>query len=333
MWVAVGTLLGAAYLWFVSASTIKDAQRPWGTLKVSDAMFCLTWFLQLLFVLTTIPVSWPPSIAWLPKTAETMLSSLSSSTSSLACLLKPSNSIPSVAGQMMIVQMCLMLVLPGVVVLLELFVVVCKPVMRKLRACLSAHSCMPMAMPRRGTASHCDNHSGTFDVKQRLIITVLSSLLFYYPTILQTTMSLFVCKSLDPAGGSDLVYQVSMQGSRLSRVDCKLLTALQQSTAMFAPAIYCICTKSGDQACWAFTSSTSLPSVAITHDALKTAGSVKPWLVDVRLGRQVLQQLAHKVCPGIWTSLSTTLVPWHPLGGGCPADLGLEAQSAAGGPL
>jgi hypothetical protein len=336
MWVAVGTLLGAAYLWFVSASTIKDAQRPWGTLKVSDAMFCLTWFLQLLFVLTTIPVIWPPSIAWLPKTAETMLSSLSSSTSSLACLLQPSNSIPSVAGQMMIVQMCLMLVLPGVVVLLELFVVVCKPVMCKLRACLSTRSCMPAAMPprgRRGAASHCDSHSGTFDVKHRLIITVLSSLLFFYPTILQTTMSLFVCKNLDPAGGSDLVYQVSMQGSRLSRMECKSLAALQQSTAMFVPANHCICTDSGDQACWAFTSSTSLPCVAITHDAVKPTGSVKPWLVDVRSGRQVLQQLALKVCPGIWTSLSTTLVPWHPLGGGCPANLGLEAQSAAGGPL
>ena len=249
MWVVVGTLLGAAYLWFVSASTIKDAQRPWGTLKVSDAMFCLTWFLQLLFVLTTIPVIWPPSIAWLPKTAETMLSSLSSSTSSLACLLKPSNSIPSVAGQTMIVQMCLMLVLPGVVVLLELFVVVCKPVMCKLRTCLSACSCRPTPMPRhgrRGTASHFDNHSGTFDVKQRLIITVLSSLLFFYPTILQTTMSLFVCKSLDPAGGSDLVYQVSMQGSRLSRMDCKSWQPCNKALPMFVPAVRCICTPSGN---------------------------------------------------------------------------------------
>jgi len=47
-----------------------------------------------------------------------------------------------------------------------------------------------------------------FPLKQRVIVTVLSSLLLFYPTNLQSTMSLFVCKPLDPAGGSELVYQV-----------------------------------------------------------------------------------------------------------------------------
>jgi hypothetical protein len=144
-----------------------------------------------------------------------MLSSFSSYTSSLACLLKPSQSMPSVAGQMIIVQMCIMLVLPAIVVLLELFGVACKPAVRKLRACVSARSCRPTAMPQRGrggAASHCGSHGGTsFGLKQRVVITVLSSLLYFYPTILQSTMSLFVCKTLDPAGGPETVYQVGQQ--------------------------------------------------------------------------------------------------------------------------
>lgn len=208
VWVAViGTLVGVAYLWFISASTIQDSQRPWGTLKVSDATYCLTWFLQLLFVLATTPVTWPSAISWLPKTAETLLFSFSSSTSSLACLLKPSQSMPSVAGQMMIIQLFLMLIMPVVVVLLELLSAACKPVIRKLRACLRAQGRGPFAMPQHRWAG-ASSSSTAFPMKQRIIVTVLSSLLFFYPTILQTTMSLFVCKPLDPAGGSAVVYQV-----------------------------------------------------------------------------------------------------------------------------
>jgi hypothetical protein len=193
------------YVWFISASTIKNTKQQWGTLKASDAMYCLTWFLQLLFVLATIPVTWPPAIAWLPKAAETTLSSFSSSTSSLACLLKPSQSMPSVAGQMIIIQMCLMLLLPGVVVLLELFAAACKPVMSDLKACCGARRGRQAAMAqhRRGVTGK------TLNAKQRVIITVLSSLLLFFPTILQTTMSLFVCKTLDPGDGSGLVYRVS----------------------------------------------------------------------------------------------------------------------------
>jgi hypothetical protein len=41
------------------------------------------------------------------------------------------------------------------------------------------------------------------------MITVLTSLLFFYPTILQSTMSLFVCKTLDPPGGLQQLYKVS----------------------------------------------------------------------------------------------------------------------------
>jgi hypothetical protein len=200
--------VGVLYVWFISASTIKDTRQQWGTLKVSDATYCLTWFLQLLFVLATIPVTWPPAIAWLPKAAETMLSSFSSSTSSLACLLKPGQSMPSVAGQMMIIQMCLMLVVPGVVVLLELFAAACKPVISDIKGCLGARRGRQAAM-----AQHVRGATGkTFNVKQRVIITVLSSVLLFFPTILQTTMSLFVCKTLDPADGSGLVYEVSVQG-------------------------------------------------------------------------------------------------------------------------
>jgi hypothetical protein len=209
VWIAiVGTLLSASYLWFISSSTIKDSQQAWGTLKVSDVTFCLTWFLQLLFVLASIPVTWIPAFSWLPKTAETMLSSFSSTTSSLSCLLKPSTSMPSVAGQMMIIQMFLMIVMPGVVVGLELCALYYKPAMGKLMACLRARSCRPAAMlPRENMGP---TNSGTaISLKQRVIITVLSSFLFFYPTILQSTMSLFVCKTLDPAGGSAAVYQVS----------------------------------------------------------------------------------------------------------------------------
>lgn len=271
VWVAVvGTLLGVAYLWFVSSSTIKDCQQPWGTLKVSDATYCLTWFLQLLFVLATIPVAWPPAVAWLPKTAETMLSSLSSTTSSLSCLLKPTAAMPSVAGQMMIVQMCLMLVMPGVVVLLELVAVGCKPAMHKLKACLSKRSCRPSTMlPRQHIGPASIKPGVAFNVKQRLIITVLSSLLFYYPTILQTTMSLFVCKTLDPAVGSELVYQVSTIKVPCSRFRSGLYISVSPSTRHCR----CVCcsqlhamqldTRSAEQARVTF-----LPSVTILPLAL-----------------------------------------------------------------
>jgi len=204
----IGTVLGMAYLWFISASTIKDSQAPWGTLKVSDATYCLTWFLQLLFVLATVPVTWPTAISWLPKTAETLLSSFSSSTSSLACLVKPSQSMPSIAGQMMIIQLCLMLIMPVVVVLLQLLSAACKPVIRKLITCLKAQARRPGVVPRTARASRT---AKSFPWKQDIIVTVLSSLLFFYPTILQSTMSLFVCKPLDPAGGSERVYQVRAQ--------------------------------------------------------------------------------------------------------------------------
>jgi len=208
IWVAVlGAMLSVFYVWFISGSTINDTRQPWGTLKVSDVVYCLTWFLQLLFVLAVVPVTWPPSLLWLPKTAETVLSSFSSSTSSLACLLHPSKPLPSVAGQMMVIQMGLMFMLPVWVVLLELIAPACKQVVLKLRALLSSRCCKPAALPsRRGAATTITAPN----MAQRVIITVLSALLFFYPTILQTTLSLFVCKTLDPAGGSEMVYQVRM---------------------------------------------------------------------------------------------------------------------------
>lgn len=159
---------------------------------MSDVTFCPTWFLQLLFVLASIPVTWTPEISWLSKTAETMLSSFSSTTSSLACLLKPSTSMPSVAGQMMIIQMFLMIVMPGVVVGLELCAVYCRPAMGKLMACLRARSCRPAAMlPQQHDGS---TNSGTaISFKQRVIITVLSSLLYFYPTTGPAKHNVTVC--------------------------------------------------------------------------------------------------------------------------------------------
>jgi hypothetical protein len=103
-----------------------------------------------------------------------------------------------------------MLVLPGVVVLLELLAAACKPAVCKVKTRLSQHSWRAAPMPPHETiGGTAGNHNKSFTMKQRVVITVLSSLLFFYPTILQTTMSLFVCKTLDPAGGSDSVYQVS----------------------------------------------------------------------------------------------------------------------------
>lgn len=135
------------------------------------------------------------------------MSTFGSSTSSLACRLKPSKSLPSIAGQLLIIQMCLMLVLPVRVVLLELLTAACKQVWHKIAAGLKSRCSRRAAnLPSRETAFGPAGWS--FSLQQRVIITGLSSLLFFYPTILHSTMSLFICKTLDPAGGSAVVYQV-----------------------------------------------------------------------------------------------------------------------------
>lgn len=210
----VGAAVGAGYLWFVSSSTVKDTLQPWGSLKVSDVTFCLTWYLQLLFVLATIPVTWPSTVSWLPETAEVILTSFSSTTSSLACVLTLSKAMPSVAAQMMVIQLGMMLVMAAVVILLQLLAVAARPLLRYTTACVRSRcrSCWPRRAPL-GPLS-----SSNFTVprqKQRIVIAVFSSLLFFYPTILQTTTSLFVCKPLDSAVGYETIYQVSLQAGPL----------------------------------------------------------------------------------------------------------------------
>ena len=44
--------------------------------------------------------------------------------------------------------------------------------------------------------------SSSAELKRRLLITLLEVLFFYYPSLLTTTLSLFACFHLDPAGAA-----------------------------------------------------------------------------------------------------------------------------------
>ena len=44
------------------------------------------------------------------------------------------------------------------------------------------------------------------ELKRRLLITLLEVLFYYYPSLLTTTLSLFACFHIDPAGAANVQY-------------------------------------------------------------------------------------------------------------------------------
>jgi hypothetical protein len=289
----IGCLLLLAYLAFISISTIQDRQRSWGVLQPSDILQTAGSYIQLWFVLSTLPIQWPAPISWLPKAAETIMSSFSSSTSAFSCALSSRGALPSVAAKQLVLQLCFMVIATVTVVLLLLvmrsilrcmFKSRCTAKGHELQHCgdaaaggmslvgdavpeegtnrdselgttadlaeaagsfqdqisckdptsgellkrhLNSSSKLPFeleigasapeaAVAAAGTGTGCSRLSlASLNVGTLVLISSLSSLLLLYPTIIQATMSLFVCKQLDPAGRPENMYTVRMLGQSM----------------------------------------------------------------------------------------------------------------------
>lgn len=73
-------------------------------------------------------------------------------------------------------------------------------------------------------------HSKLADLRRRLLVTLLSVLFYYYPSLLTTVLSLFACFQIDPAKPTS--NQVYPQNARVSEqpalFDSRLMNVVSQ---------------------------------------------------------------------------------------------------------
>ncbi|KAL0052667.1 hypothetical protein WJX82_005691 [Trebouxia sp. C0006] len=169
------------------ASPAEEGERP---ARVSELLKAVTLWLQYTSLLAGVNIPAPATLHWVFSAVNFAFSTVTSSSLSTDCLLsRPLNA----ALQRILIHLSVPVLVLAAMVLIQVVWWAITLSKVSLSSATWTQTMIPVPQTLRTW------HGNIVELQRRLLVTLLSVLFFYYPSLLTTILSLFACHRIDPS--------------------------------------------------------------------------------------------------------------------------------------
>ncbi|KAL0046985.1 hypothetical protein WJX82_003591 [Trebouxia sp. C0006] len=208
------TLLVMLWLIYIIHVTLReneeDAQSTPKPVRTSEFLKAAQLWLQYISLLAGVNLPNPSALQWVFSAAKYAFAAVSGGSLSIDCLF---SSHHDTAVQRILIHLAVPVLVLLAMVLIQVIWWTCT-ILKQSPSTPSATSSWQAMTPFSWKSPGFWHHRGT-ELRNRLCVTLLKVIFFYYPSLLATILSLFACYPIDPATpGSELYPQYAQARAR-----------------------------------------------------------------------------------------------------------------------